>query len=123
MSTLQDEETLITTQGMKHVMATSSGVSGAGLSGTSGRSPEEESWYQFEQSHPSIIDRLFSGMQKTIVTCGKCNEKSITFNPFMTLSLAFESSLEKCLLNYLKEDSLECSKDGSDQYRCDKCKR
>jgi ubiquitin C-terminal hydrolase len=62
-------------------------------------------------------------MQKTIVTCGKCNEKSITFNPFMTLSLAFESSLEKCLLNYLKEDSLECSKDGSDQYRCDKCKR
>lgn len=41
----------------------------------------------------------------------------------MTLSVAFESSLDKCLLNFLKEDSLECSSDGKDQYRCDKCKK
>ena len=49
-------------------------------------------------------------MQKTIVTCGKCNCKSVTYNPFMTLSLAFESSLDKCIANFLKEDSLD-SKD------------
>ena len=35
----------------------------------------------------------------------------------MTLSLAFESSLDKCIVNYLKEDTL----DSSDQYKCEKC--
>ena len=35
----------------------------------------------------------------------------------MTLSLAFESSLDKCIANYLKEDILE----SSDKYKCDKC--
>lgn len=56
-------------------------------------------------------------MLKTIVTCVKCDRKSITFNPFMTMSMAFENSLEKCLGNFLKEDQL----DSKDQYRCDKC--
>ena len=56
-------------------------------------------------------------MQKTIVTCGKCNSKSITYNPFMTLSLAFESTLDKCISNFLKEDSL----DSKDLYKCEKC--
>ena len=56
-------------------------------------------------------------MQKTIVTCGKCNNKSITFNPFMTLSLAFDASLDKCVANYLKEDIL----DAKDKYKCEKC--
>ena len=37
----------------------------------------------------------------------------------MTMSLAFESVLEKCLANYLKEDVLECS----DLYKCEKCKK
>ena len=35
----------------------------------------------------------------------------------MTLSLAFESSLDKCISNFLKEDSL----DSKDQYKCEKC--
>jgi ubiquitin C-terminal hydrolase len=56
-------------------------------------------------------------MQKTVVTCGKCNNKSITYNPFMTLSLAFESSIDKCITHFLKEDTL----DSKDQYKCEKC--
>ncbi len=56
-------------------------------------------------------------MQKTIVTCVKCSSKSITFNPFMTLSLACESTIDKCLSHFLKEDTL----DKKDQYRCEKC--
>lgn len=36
----------------------------------------------------------------------------------MTLSLPFESSVEKGLLNFLKEETL----DVSENYRCDKCK-
>jgi len=35
----------------------------------------------------------------------------------MTLSLAFESSIDKCLTNFLKEDTLE----SSDKYKCLKC--
>lgn len=35
----------------------------------------------------------------------------------MTLSLAFESSLDKCIANYLKEDVLS----SSDKYKCEKC--
>ena len=46
----------------------------------------------------------FLGMLKTIVTCAKCDRKSITFNPFMTMSMAFENSLDKCIVNFLKED-------------------
>ena len=35
----------------------------------------------------------------------------------MTLSMAFESSLDKCITNFLKEDTLG----SKDKYRCDKC--
>jgi ubiquitin C-terminal hydrolase len=35
----------------------------------------------------------------------------------MTLSLAYESNLEKCITNFLKEDTL----DKHDQYKCEKC--
>lgn len=91
----------------------------AAIAGDPGRTPEEIAWNQYEQTHPSMIDKLFAGLQKTIVICGRCNEKSITFNPFMTLSVAFESSLDKCIATFLKEDSLE----GRDQYKCEKCKK
>ena len=37
----------------------------------------------------------------------------------MTLSLAFENSLEKCLNNFLKEYTLE----STDKYKCEKCKQ
>jgi len=36
----------------------------------------------------------------------------------MTLSLPFESSVEKGIINFLKEETL----DISENYRCDKCK-
>ncbi len=62
-------------------------------------------------------------MQKTIVTCAKCQFKSITYNPFMTLSLAFDTSLDRCIGNFLKEDVLDCSADGTDLYKCEKCKQ
>lgn len=60
----------------------------------------------------------------TVVTCGKCSYKSITFNPFMILSLAFESTLDKCIQSFLKEDEIVSTmKNGSDLYKCEKCKK
>ena len=35
----------------------------------------------------------------------------------MTLSLAFEASLDKAITNFLKEDTL----DSTDKYKCEKC--
>lgn len=54
-------------------------------------------------------------MQKTIVTCGKCENMSTTFNPCMVLSLPFESSLEKSISGFLKDEVL-------DKYNCENCK-
>jgi len=56
MSTLQDEETPV----LKNTKA---------LPTTQNA---EDSWFHYEQTHPSIIDKLFTGMLQTTVTCGKC---------------------------------------------------
>jgi ubiquitin C-terminal hydrolase len=53
--------------------------------------------------NPSIIDKTFSGIMKTIVTCSKCGHASLTFNPFMTQSLSCKSSLEKRLHDVFDE--------------------
>ncbi len=83
----------------------------------------EESWGVYESTHPSIIDRLFSGLLKTTVTCALCHQPSITYNPFMTISLAFDVSLDRCIENFLKEDYINCREGHkeSDLYKCDKC--
>ena len=56
-------------------------------------------------------------MQQQVVTCGKCQNKSVTYTPFMSLSLAFEDSLDKAVTHFLKEDVL----DSKDLYKCEKC--
>lgn len=43
------------------------------FNGTDPNKPLEQSCNEYEKSHPSIIDRTFSGMQRTTVTCGKCS--------------------------------------------------
>ncbi len=45
----------------------------------------------------------------------------------MTISLAFEDSLDKCITNFLKEDYIDCRESkkhkDSDMYYCEKCKK
>jgi ubiquitin C-terminal hydrolase len=67
-------------------------------------------------------------MLKTRVTCGKCEFKSETYTPFMTRSLALESTLEKCIANFVREDVIaSASKSGGGSgghlYKCEKCKK
>jgi ubiquitin C-terminal hydrolase len=86
-------------------------------------------WMKYLTDHPSIIDRLFTGryfhcnlaigMQKTVVVCGKCSHNSITYNPFMTLSVACESSLEGAIKTYLREETI----DNKEKYFCEQCKK
>lgn len=67
--------------------------------------------------HPSIIDAIFTGLMKTVVTCRKCGHSSITFNPFMTQSLSVKSTLSRSLHDVFDPHQI----DG--QYLCEKCKK
>jgi ubiquitin carboxyl-terminal hydrolase 36/42 len=71
----------------------------------------------WQRLHPSIIDQIFGGMMKTIVTCRKCQHPSLTFNPFMTQSLSCKSTLTKSLHDVFDEHQI----DGN--YLCEKCKK
>ena len=66
---------------------------------------------------PSIIDKLFSGIQQTIVECVKCGHKSLTCNPFMTMSLQYKNTVEKAIKDHLSEETI----DGL--YKCEKCSK
>ena len=72
---------------------------------------------QYDQLRTSIVDRLFTGMQRTVVSCAKCSYQSLTYNPFMTISLACKTSIDSAIREHLSE----VKTDG--QYKCDKCKR
>lgn len=72
---------------------------------------------QYDSVRPSIIDKLFAGIQQTKVVCGRCGYQSLTYNPFMTISLQYKPSLVSAI-----EDSLsEVRVDGN--YKCDKCRK
>lgn len=47
----------------------------------------EKAWRNFKRKNESLISTLFYGLQKSTVSCVKCNEKSATFEPFSNLSL------------------------------------
>lgn len=67
--------------------------------------------------NPSVIDKIFGGMMKTIVTCSRCEYASVTYNPFMTQSLGCKPTLEKSLHDVCVEHQI----DGL--YICEKCKK
>lgn len=59
----------------------------------------EEDWGHWTKVNNSIIQQLFYGQQKSTVSCNTCNEKSITFEPFSSLSLPLPSEGNKCTLS------------------------
>ena len=85
--------------------------------GSDGKKSAMQARDEYFSFNPSIIDRTFSGIMKTIVTCTKCGHASETFNPFMTQSLGCKSSLLKGLQDVFDEHQI----DGL--YVCEKCKK
>ncbi len=75
----------------------------------------------YESTHPSIIDRLFTGLLKTTVTCGVCHKQSESYNPHMTMSLAFENTLDAAIRGFLKEDVIADHQDKKERYKCEFC--
>nr|XP_045621599.1 ubiquitin carboxyl-terminal hydrolase 8-like [Procambarus clarkii]XP_045621601.1 ubiquitin carboxyl-terminal hydrolase 8-like [Procambarus clarkii]XP_045621602.1 ubiquitin carboxyl-terminal hydrolase 8-like [Procambarus clarkii] len=67
----------------------------------------------------SIIHSIFNGLHRSIIVCGTCSNRSLTFEPFSILSLSFPSS-SRCSLrdmfhHFYKETNIE--------YKCSKCKK
>lgn len=52
---------------------------------------------EYFAANPSCIDKLFTGIYRSIVKCGSCQYESITYVPFAASSLNIEDTLEKSL--------------------------
>eukprot|EP00761_Pharyngomonas_kirbyi_P013246 gb/GECH01013273.1/.p1 GENE.gb/GECH01013273.1/~~gb/GECH01013273.1/.p1 ORF type:complete len:588 (+),score=110.07 gb/GECH01013273.1/:1-1764(+) len=93
-------------------------------------------WWNYHLSrNKSFISNIFSGQLKNSVTCLSCGHESLSFDPFMDLSLpipqsndfrstfsAFSKSgikITDCLDLFLKEEVLK----GREQAYCSKCKK
>jgi ubiquitin carboxyl-terminal hydrolase 4/11 len=59
-----------------------------------------KNWYEHEARNDSVITDLFTGMYKSTVTCPVCDKVSITFDPFLnlTLHLPIENNWQKEIL-------------------------
>ncbi|KAJ9608873.1 hypothetical protein H2200_006644 [Cladophialophora chaetospira] len=62
----------------------------------------DKNWYEHEARNDSIVTDLFTGMYKSTVTCPVCDKVSITFDPFLnlTLHLPIENNWSKEILYF-----------------------
>jgi len=79
------------------------------------------SWENYLKRNNSHIVNIFQGQLKSTLTCLDCGKQSITFNPFMYLSVPIRpgDNLMNCLKHYTEEEFLE----ESDCWNCPRCKR
>lgn len=55
------------------------------------------------QQNRSIINKAFAGLQETIIVCSACDNKSVTYTPFLDLILNLSgNTLEKCIKDYFQ---------------------
>jgi ubiquitin carboxyl-terminal hydrolase 4/11/15 len=61
----------------------------------------EEAWIKHLIRNESVIVDLFHGQYKSTLVCSICSKVSITFDPFMTLSLPIPGKKEKASFFYV----------------------
>lgn len=57
----------------------------------------EEAWLRYKSTNDSIIVDSFQGQFKSTVVCSRCKQVSVTFEPFMYLSLPIPHAMERQL--------------------------
>ncbi|XP_060069441.1 uncharacterized protein LOC132549520 [Ylistrum balloti] len=57
----------------------------------------DQAWDSYIKRHNSIVVSTFQGMFKSTVICSDCNHVSVTFEPFMYLSIPLPHSMERQL--------------------------
>lgn len=78
----------------------------------------EQVWSWYKNTSRNIFDELFGGLYKNTVVCKKCTHNSVTYDPFLGVSLAVSGSqLYECLDKEFEKEKLpKCV-----GYKCLKC--
>ena len=96
-------------------------VLGVGGGGVQDEALAALAWQAHLRRNSSIIVDSFHGLLKSSLTCLRCHHTSITFEPFLFLSVPIPSgrysSLKDCLVEFTKEEKLG----GSERWTCPKC--
>ena len=74
----------------------------------------------FTKYNNSFIDGVFTGLMSSKIHCDSCKNDSITYDPFMELSVPINpktQNLYGCLSEYFKKENIEYS-----TYICKNCK-
>lgn len=81
----------------------------------------DSAWQQHLQRNRSIVVETFQGQLKSSLTCLRCKHTSVTFEPFMFLSVPIPAgrsdSLRECLAEFTKSERLG----GSERWSCPRC--
>jgi ubiquitin C-terminal hydrolase len=88
------------------------------------------SWDRYLQRNQSVVVKDFQGQLGSVVKCVLCQQTSVTFNPFMYLTVPIPGSPLKrmfsgqtitvydCINKFLEEEKLS----GSDKWHCTRCR-
>ena len=84
-------------------------------------STKEQTWEIFTKYNNSFIDAVFTGLMSSKVYCTSCGKNSLTYDPFMDLSVPINfktQNLKSCLDEFFKTEVIEKS-----NYVCENCKQ
>jgi ubiquitin C-terminal hydrolase len=80
-------------------------------------------WFRYHQEHDdSVVYDTFGGLLKMVTTCHKCCYRSVSFDPFLDLSVPVpkeSESLERLLEIFTSDEHLK----GTDRFVCPRCKK
>jgi ubiquitin carboxyl-terminal hydrolase 19 len=68
------------------------------------REVAEESWRVHKKRNDSMIVDLFQGQFKSTLVCQECNKESVTFDPFMSLSVPIPRNLRRLPVIFVPRD-------------------
>jgi ubiquitin C-terminal hydrolase len=64
-------------------------------------------WKEYKERNNSFIDHYFTGLYRSTVSCERCLLTSVTYDPFLVISLPVTAkSLSGCLTQFLSEERL-----------------
>ncbi|TNV85227.1 hypothetical protein FGO68_gene7514 [Halteria grandinella] len=82
-----------------------------------GRQETQERWDQYQERNKSFVDHLFTGLYRSTVTCERCRLNSVTYDPFMVISVpVVGTAISECMEQFFAEEKLQ-------NYFCIGCKQ
>ncbi len=83
-----------------------------------GKNTVKSAWGWYQKYNNSIFDKLFAGIYESTVRCKSCENLSVTYDPFLDISLPVaKKTLESSLKMHFRDELFS----KADSYKCDKC--